>query len=124
MRVLNLLGVSVAGALSLGGVQQTATPCTAVGEVQFICDLISPEDLAVVPGAEWVIASGDQEGGRIHLVNVQDKTATLLFPTPTRRERLDATTYPTCPGAPELASAGCCSRECPPARRHGPAASP
>ncbi len=98
MRVLNLLGVSVAGALSLGGVQQTATPCTAVGEVQFICDLISPEDLAVVPGAEWVIASGDQEGGRIHLVNVRDKTATLLFPTPTRRERLDATTYPTCPG--------------------------
>ena len=34
-----------------------------VGEIQFICDLISPEDLAVLPGEEWVIASGNQEGG-------------------------------------------------------------
>ena len=98
MRFFSVLGVLVAVSLSLGVAQQGATACAAVGEVQFICDLISPEDLAVVPGAEWVIASGDQEGGRIHLVNVRDKTATLLFPMSTRRERLDAATYPTCPG--------------------------
>jgi hypothetical protein len=29
---------------------------------------------------------------------VRDKTATVLFPTPARNERFDATTYPTCPG--------------------------
>ena len=98
MRALTLLGLSCAFSLSLGLAQQNAAACEAVGEVQFICGVISPEDLAIVPGEEWVIASGDQEGGRIHLVNVQDKTATLLFPTPTRTERLDAATYPTCPG--------------------------
>jgi hypothetical protein len=98
VRFLRVLGVSVAVSVSLGVAQQGGTPCAAVGEVKFICDLISPEDLAVVPGEEWVIASGDQEGGRIHLVNVRDKTATVLFPTPTRRERLDVVTYPTCPG--------------------------
>ena len=43
-----------------------------MGDVHFICDIISPEDLAVVPGEEWIIASGDQEGGRIHLVNIDD----------------------------------------------------
>jgi hypothetical protein len=74
-----------------------AAPCEPVGEIQFICDLISPEDLAILPGSEWVIASGAQEGGRIHLVSVGDKTTTVLFPTPLHNERLDTTTYPTCP---------------------------
>ena len=41
------------------------TPCEPVGEVQFVCDLVSPEDLVVVPGEEWVIASGLREGGRL-----------------------------------------------------------
>ena len=97
MRALTLLGLSCAVSLSLGLATQDAT-CDAIGDVQFICGVISPEDLAVVPGEEWIIASGDQEGGRIHLVNVRDKTATLLFPTSAPAERLDVATYPTCPG--------------------------
>jgi hypothetical protein len=79
-----------------------ATPCTPVGEVEFICGLISAEDLAILPGSEWVIASGNREGGRLHLVSVRNKTATVLFPTSARNERLDATTYPTCPGPLDL----------------------
>ena len=73
-------------------------PCEPVGEIQFICDLVSPEDIAIVPGSEWAIASGAREGGRIHLVSVRDKTTTVLFPTPQPDERFDTTTYPTCPG--------------------------
>ena len=98
MTALKVLGFSCAFSLSLGFAEQNAATCDAVGEIQFVCDVVSPEDLAIVPGAEWVIASGDQEGGRIQLVNVQDKTATILFPTPTRTDRLDAAAYPTCPG--------------------------
>ena len=75
-----------------------AVPCDPVGEDQFICDLVSPEDLAIIPDSEWVIASGAQEGGRIHLVHARDKTTTVLFPTAQPDERLDTTTYPTCPG--------------------------
>ena len=75
-----------------------ATACEPVGEIQFICGLISPEDLAILPGSEWIIASGNREGGRIHLVNVREKTTTVLFPTSGQVERLDTTTYPTCPG--------------------------
>src|SRR5713101_277218 len=73
-------------------------PCEPVGEIRFICDLISPEDLAVVPGSEWIITSGNREGGRLHLVSVRKKTATVAFPTPTGNQRFDATSYPTCPG--------------------------
>ena len=75
-----------------------ADACAPVGEIQFICDMISPEDLAVLPGEEWVIASGNQEGGMIHLVSVRDKTSSVLYPTAAPREQLDAATYPDCPG--------------------------
>ncbi len=96
MSTLKLLSLSVALVLGIAG--PSAAVCEAVGEIQFICDVIGPEDLAIVPGSEWVIASGNQEGGRIQLVSVRDKTTTVLFPTPARNERLDAATYPTCPG--------------------------
>ena len=79
-------------------VAPSGLPCEAVGEIQFICNLISPEDLAVIPGSEWVIASGNRAGGRIHLVSVAGKTATVFFPSPTVAERLDSRSYPTCPG--------------------------
>ena len=69
-------------------------PCDPVGDIQFICDMVSPEDIAVIPGEEWAITSGAREGGRLHLLNVQDKTSTLLFPTDDREERLDAEAYP------------------------------
>ena len=83
-------------------VEVGAAPCEPVGEIQFVCDLVSPEDLAVVPGDEWVITSGNREGGRLHLVSVADRTATVLFPTPEPGARLDAATYPTCPGPLDL----------------------
>ena len=72
--------------------------CEPVGELRFICDVIGPEDLAVVPDSDWVIASGNQEGGRIQLVSVSGKTARVLFPAAAAGERLDDEAYPTCPG--------------------------
>ena len=56
----------------------------------------------MLPGAQWVITSGNREGGRLHLVNVRSKAATVLFPTSTRQEKLDAVAYPTCPGPLDL----------------------
>lgn len=92
----------LAGVVGLAGQVPTEAPsglpCDAVGEIRFVCNLISPEDLAVVPGEEWVIASGNRAGGRLHVVSVRDKTAAMLYPSTPPRERLDAATYPTCPG--------------------------
>lgn len=83
---------------ALGFTEYGAHACDPIDDIQFICDMISPEDLAVLPGSEWVIASGAQEGGRLQLINAQDKATTVLFPRPDQAERLDATSYPTCPG--------------------------
>ena len=78
-------------------------PCDPVGDVRFICGLVSPEDVAVVPGGEWAFVSGAREGGRLNLVHVSDKTSTVVFPTPDSVQRLDAAAYPGCPGPFDLA---------------------
>ncbi len=96
MRLLALLGVSVVFALSQGATR--AAGCDALGNVQFICGVVGPEDLVVVPGGEWVIASGDAAGGAITLINVRDKATTALFPNAASKPRLDAKTYDSCPG--------------------------
>jgi hypothetical protein len=73
-------------------------PCTPVGEIRFICNLPSPEDLAVVPDSDWVIASGNREGGRLHLISIKRKTSTVIFPMTGSKERFDRSAYPACPG--------------------------
>ena len=99
MRLLPLLGLVVAyHALPQETAGQSAAACDPVGTVQFICGVIGPEDLVVVPGSDWVIASGDAAGGAIKAINVRDRTATALFPAATPRLRLDARTYDSCPG--------------------------
>ena len=69
-----------------------------MGTVRFICDQNGPEDLAVVPGSPWVLASGMTANGAIRLVNIRDKATTVLFPSATARERPDTKTYSSCPG--------------------------
>jgi hypothetical protein len=99
MRLLNGLVVAPVFWLALGLAQgRVVAACDPVGNIKFICGPISPEDLAVIPGDEWLIVSGDREGGRIHLINTRSKTATAVFPTASPRERLDKASYPSCPG--------------------------
>ena len=98
MRVLPLVGVSVVAALLLGTTGPRAAGCDPVGNVRFVCDQSGPEDLALVPGSEWVLSSGMTANGAIRLVNVRDGASTVLFPSATAKERLDKKTYSSCPG--------------------------
>ena len=99
MRVLALLGLTVVFALPLGTAGPQAADCDPVGAVQFVCGQSEPEDLAAIPGSEWIIASSYPENnGGLRLINIPDLTTTILLPTETPRERLDRTTYASCPG--------------------------
>src|SRR5438093_8883789 len=98
MRVLVLLTFSVAFASPQGAPAPRTAACDPLGNVQFICGVISPEDLVVVPNSEWVIASGDAAGGAVTLINTRDRATTALFPAATAKQRLDAKTYDSCPG--------------------------
>src|SRR5207249_8720723 len=87
-----------ASALLAGTAAPTAQDCSPVGNVQFVCGQDAPEDLVVVPGAEWVVASGNRAPGTIRLISVRDRITTVLFPTESPRLRPDTKTYDACPG--------------------------
>ena len=80
---------------------QTAASCAPAGNIQFVCGQDGPEDLLHLPGSDWVIASVMAGNGGIHLISVQEKTSTLIYPSSSAKEQLDKKTYDTCPGPPE-----------------------
>jgi len=77
-----------------------AAPCDPAGK-DYVCDQAAPEDLVVVPGGEWVVASSFGGNGGIKLINAKDRTTIAGYPTATSKDRLDAKTYSSCPGAPD-----------------------
>jgi sugar lactone lactonase YvrE len=100
MKLLTLSSLAVALALPLGAAGQrgAVAGCDPLGDVRFICNQVAPEDLALVPGGEWLISSGMAANGAIRLINLRDKTTTAIFPTATPKERWDKKTYAACPG--------------------------
>ena len=90
-------GIVTASLLLGGAVEARAAGCDPIGSVRFICDQVGPEDLAAVPGSEWVLSSGMAANGAIRLINLRDHTTTVLFPTATPRERLNKKIYNSCP---------------------------
>jgi hypothetical protein len=94
-----LLALAIAFAMLPGRARPQTADCEAIGKVQFLCGIVSPEDFALVPGSEWMLVSGNRAGqGAIRALNVRDKTITALFPSAAVRARTDTKTYPTCPG--------------------------
>jgi hypothetical protein len=102
MKLLISGGVLVMFALMIVTTGGTAAGCDPAGDVRFVCDQLAPEDLLPVPDSQWVLASGMAANGAIRLINVRDKTTTILFPTSASKERLDKKTYDSCPGPIDL----------------------
>jgi len=97
------VGVLVIIAASSYGVAQAPAPCTPEGQVQFVCGQDGPEDLVVVPGGQWVVASSYGGIGGINLIRASDRTSVQAYPGQMPRERPDRTTYNSCPGPPDAA---------------------
>src|SRR5262245_65837457 len=94
MRLAILLGLFL---------QQAPAPCNPAGNVQFVCGQEAPEDLVVLPGSEWVIASDFGGKGGIRLINTRDLTTTMAYPSPPAKDKLDAKNYDSCPSPPDEA---------------------
>jgi len=75
--------------------------CGAVGDYNFICGPISAEDLVLVPGTKWIIASGMIQDASITLIDSQQKSWTILYPAKAPRAVQDMETYGACPGSPD-----------------------
>jgi len=75
--------------------------CGAVGDYEFICGPISAEDLVLVPGTKWIIASGMTQGASITLIDSQQKSWMKLYPANAPRAVQDMETYGACSGSPD-----------------------
>ncbi|HEU4617366.1 MAG TPA: hypothetical protein VFV10_04960 [Gammaproteobacteria bacterium] len=56
--------------------------------------------MVALPGEQWVFASVYRGSGGINLIKVADRSSTTVYPGSSSSERLDAKTYPDCPGPP------------------------
>jgi DNA-binding beta-propeller fold protein YncE len=82
---------------------QTPATCAPSGNIQYVCGQEAPEDLVLIPGTDWVLASSFAGNGGIRLISVRDKTTTVAYPSAMSKDRFDQKTYDTCPGPPEEA---------------------
>src|SRR5437667_7216977 len=99
MRKHILLALAITFGLLLGNAGPEAADCDAIGKVQFLCGIVSPEDFALVPGSDWILTSGNRAGqGAIRALNVRTTIVATLFPSATVETRADSTRYPGCPG--------------------------
>lgn len=48
--------------------------CGPVNDFDFICNMERPEDLKVIPGTRWIIASGFLDGSGLKLIDTETKT--------------------------------------------------
>jgi len=77
---------------------QSAAGCGTSGGLNFICGVQAAEDLVLVPGTRWLIASGMTAGSGLHLIDTQSKTARSLFGPAVSNSRADKTRFANCPG--------------------------
>jgi hypothetical protein len=90
--------LSIMPALPQGRGQQP--PCDPAAS-EYICGQNAPEDLVIVPGGAWVVATSFATPGPIRIINTADRTTTVAYPGGASRERFDSRTYGMCPGAPD-----------------------
>jgi hypothetical protein len=72
--------------------------CAPSGGLTFICGVINPEDLVLVPNSRWMLASGMAPGSGLHLVDTRAKTVTNLYAAGTAKASADKAKYANCPG--------------------------
>lgn len=75
--------------------------CGDFGDYSYICGPISAEDLVLVPGTKWVIASGFGDGASLYLLDSEQKSWSNFFPAEEAGAHQDMTLYGACPGSPD-----------------------
>lgn len=91
--VLFMLAVSVANG--------TEDDCESSGDYSYICGPASAEDLVLIPGTRWVIASGFSGNVSLYLIDSERKTWSNFYPGDEPRALQDMAIYGSCPGSPD-----------------------
>jgi hypothetical protein len=96
-----LVPLAILLALSVPSAHAADDGCEGFNEFSYICGLASPEDLVLIPGTKWVVASGFSGNVSLYLINSEQKTWSNFYPGDEPRARQDMATYGSCPGSPD-----------------------
>lgn len=67
------LALCVSGSASGTGKPAKAQTCAPSGDLKFLCGMDRPEDLVVLPGGRWIVASGMSAKSGLHLIDGKTK---------------------------------------------------
>jgi hypothetical protein len=98
MKTAIILVVLATATRLLGAAPSQAGECPPSGKLHFVCGPSHSEDMVLVPGTHWIIASGTAQ---LYLINADAKTWKELYPGEAPRQRHDKASYGDCPGAPD-----------------------
>ncbi|HKE83613.1 MAG TPA: hypothetical protein VKB50_07665 [Vicinamibacterales bacterium] len=104
MRSLILTGLALALTAPIVPGAQAPPSCTAAGDVRFVCGQQGPEDLVVIPGSQWVVASAMGGSGGLNLIRISDRSSVRAFPSDSAKARFDTKGYVGCAGPPDAAA--------------------
>ena len=96
-----LWGCSLTTIAVASEVPDDSDACEGFGEYSYICGPASAEDLVLIPGTKWIVASGFGGSVSLYLVDSQRKTWSNFYPAGKPRARQDMSTYGACPGSPD-----------------------
>jgi hypothetical protein len=71
--------------------------CAPMNGLNFVCGIQNPEDLVLVPGTRWLIASGMKDGAGLKLVDTDAKTARPFYSGLPAQQRPDKKLFRNCP---------------------------
>ncbi len=93
---LALVGLSAAVAANAVAAEPAGRSPAA--SLSFIAGPINAEDLLLVPGTRWVLASGAPKGGGLHLIHADRKEWQSVFPQEPAGSKWDKQAFGSCPG--------------------------
>lgn len=88
--------LALAGLLATG--QNAASPCAPDPPLAYVCGAEKPEDVLVLPGTPWLVASGFAPGAGLRLIDRRDRRMIRWFTGAPDQIRPDPALTRSCPG--------------------------
>jgi hypothetical protein len=100
MRTQILLFVGIFLGFAGAAANEPEDSCEGSGQYSYLCGLESAEDLVLIRGTKWIIASGFSGTVSLYLIDSKRKTWSNLYPAHAPRALQDMANYGACPGSP------------------------
>ena len=82
------------------GAEVPPAPCDEAQGTSFVCGADHPEDLVLIPGTQWIVASGFNAGSGIKLVDTRSRSLRRWYTGAESQLARDERLFPQCSSPP------------------------